>query len=83
MHSENLGDQELCVQLYKELEAECESNGVEGALLNFVKGSVKYAAAHRDVIAEWGRFPHRNAILNRESTPEEQQGLLDGSIKGF
>jgi len=31
----------------------------------------RYAVAHRDVIARFGRFPHRNAILGRDSTPEE------------
>jgi uncharacterized protein (DUF924 family) len=31
----------------------------------------RYAEAHRDVIERFGRFPHRNAILGRESTPEE------------
>jgi uncharacterized protein (DUF924 family) len=31
----------------------------------------KYAEAHRDIIARFGRFPHRNAVLGRASTPEE------------
>jgi len=31
----------------------------------------RYAEAHRDVVARFGRFPHRNAILGRESRPEE------------
>jgi uncharacterized protein (DUF924 family) len=37
-----------------------------------------YATAHRDVIARFGRFPHRNRALGRESTPEEEQWLRDG-----
>jgi uncharacterized protein (DUF924 family) len=35
----------------------------------------KFAHMHRDIVARWGRFPHRNAILGRESTPEEAEFL--------
>ena len=34
-----------------------------------------YARKHRDLIALFGRFPHRNAVLKRENTPEEQAWL--------
>jgi uncharacterized protein (DUF924 family) len=37
-----------------------------------------YAVAHRDVIVRFGRFPHRNAALGRDSTPEEQAWLDAG-----
>ena len=37
-----------------------------------------YAVAHRDVIARFGRFPHRNAALGRDSTPDEQAWLAAG-----
>ena len=33
-------------------------------------GFLKYARLHRDIVARFGRFPHRNAALGRESTPE-------------
>jgi uncharacterized protein (DUF924 family) len=36
----------------------------------------RYAVAHRDIIRRFGRFPHRNAILGRESTPEEIEFLM-------
>ena len=55
-HSENSEDQEQSVKLF-------EAIGDELAL--------KYAIEHRDVIAQFGRFPYRNAILGRKSTPEE------------
>lgn len=55
-HSENFEDQEQSVKLFENL-------GNELAL--------RYAIEHRDVIIQFGRFPHRNAILGRESTPEE------------
>lgn len=42
----------------------------------------KYAILHRDVIARFGRFPHRNASLGRKSTPEELQFLAEGGFSG-
>ena len=60
MHSEVLADQERCVDLFKTLDAE------EG---------LKYAIEHRDIVAQFGRFPHRNKPLGRESTDAEQAFL--------
>ncbi|MBC7767682.1 MAG: DUF924 family protein [Phycisphaerales bacterium] len=42
----------------------------------------KYAVLHRDIIARFGRFPHRNAILGRKSTPEELAFLAEGGFAG-
>jgi uncharacterized protein (DUF924 family) len=42
----------------------------------------KYAILHRGIIARFGRFPHRNAILGRKSTPEELQFLAEGGFGG-
>jgi uncharacterized protein (DUF924 family) len=66
MHSEDPGDQDRCVQLYREAES----------------ADLKYAEQHRDIIRRFGRFPHRNAILGRATTPEEQQYLDEGGFKG-
>ena len=62
-HSEDLAVQEQCVSLFEELAALTGSEQVG----NFGQ----YAKAHRDVIARFGRFPHRNRILGRDSSPEE------------
>lgn len=59
-HSENLADQDRSVALF----ASDPSDAV-------LKGYTDYAIKHRDFIARFGRFPHRNAILLRVSTPEE------------
>jgi len=68
MHSETLADQDLCVALY-------EAAGAED--------NVKYARLHRDLIARFGRFPHRNSILNRASTDAEREYLAsDGAFRG-
>ena len=41
-----------------------------------------YAIDHRDIVARFGRFPHRNAILGRDTTPEEQAFLDEGGFSG-
>ena len=63
-----------------------EAKALQGAdpeLVKFLDSVVKYAEAHRDIVAKWGRFPHRNAVLGRASTEAEVQGLADGSIRSF
>jgi len=62
MHSEDLADQERSVALLE-----------KSALDN-----LPYALHHRDIIRRFSRFPHRNVILGRESTPDEQD-YLDSS----
>lgn len=62
-HSEDEGVQEQCVALVNRL---AETTGGE-----MFENFARYAEAHRDVIARFGRFPHRNAILGRESTAQE------------
>jgi uncharacterized protein (DUF924 family) len=42
----------------------------------------RYAVLHRDIIARFGRFPHRNAVLGRKSTPQELQFLAEGGFAG-
>ncbi|MBN66567.1 MAG: hypothetical protein CMM94_03250 [Rickettsiales bacterium] len=60
MHSELLDDQEHSVDLYQRL-------GLEEAY--------DYAIQHRNVVAEYDRFPHRNAILGRPNSPAEERYL--------
>lgn len=69
-HSEDLSIQEKSVQLYANLAEEVHES-IKPSFQEFHK----YAKMHLDVIKEFGRFPHRNAILNRESTPEEEAFL--------
>jgi uncharacterized protein (DUF924 family) len=59
-HSETLEDQQRACQLTAALEPFPETDD-----------AYRYAVAHRDIIARFGRFPHRNAALGRTSTPEE------------
>lgn len=74
-HSEDIEDQELAVKLAEEV---AENAPLEQRhLLGF---SATQARGHRDVIARFGRHPHRNEILGRQSTPEELQYLATGQL---
>ena len=66
MHSEDLADQERCVALYREAGDE----------------NLKYAIEHADIVRRFGRFPHRNAALGRETTAEEAAFLAAGGFRG-
>ena len=65
-HSEDLEDQDRSVELFREL-----ALSVPEEQRPTFAGFVDYAKRHREVIARFGRFPHRNRILGRESTAEE------------
>ena len=65
-HSEDLADQQKSVELFKELAA-----SVPETQRATFEDFIDYAERHRAVIARFGRFPHRNLILGRESTQEE------------
>jgi len=70
MHSEVLADQDACVTAFEVLASEYRDSGRE-VLAGDAEATLKYAIAHREIVANWGRFPHRNAILGRTCTPEE------------
>jgi uncharacterized protein (DUF924 family) len=65
-HSEALADQDLAVELARPLGGE----------------PLRYALLHRDIIEKFGRFPHRNAVLGRTTTPAEQLFLDSGGFSG-
>jgi uncharacterized protein (DUF924 family) len=67
MHAENLDAQEECVRL-------CEAHTTPE--------NVRFAVIHRDIIAQFGRFPHRNALFGRETTADEEAFLDGGGFKG-
>ena len=46
------------------------------------ENGVKYAKIHRDIIEQFGRFPHRNPALGRETTAEETEFLKGDVFKG-
>lgn len=66
MHAESVAVQEEAVALYRE----------------HLPASLRWAEIHRDVIVRFGRFPHRNSVLRRPTTAEEQRFLDEGGFAG-
>jgi uncharacterized protein (DUF924 family) len=66
IHSEALADQDYGVALYRE----------------HSPANLRHAVEHRDIIVQFGRFPHRNVLLGRESTQEEIRFLDQGGFAG-
>src|SRR5262245_56449734 len=74
-HSEDLASQDLGVKLMEQLVSEAPSE------LRFMLAfSAEQARGHRDVIARFGRHPHRNEVLGRPSTPEELDYLARNEL---
>ncbi len=59
------GAPQECVRLFQELAESCGQRESSEMLAKIAGENVKYAALHRDIIARWSRFPHRNALLGR------------------
>mgnify|MGYP003141931091 FL=1 len=72
-HSESLEDQTRCVALFRELVEDARPEFKE-----FAKSTLDYAEQHLKVIQDFGRFPHRNKALGRETTIEEAAWLAEG-----
>ena len=70
MHAEDVAAQEDCVRRFEHLARTCSPAAREG-----LESAADYARRHRDIVARFGRFPHRNAILGRESSAEERAFL--------
>jgi uncharacterized protein (DUF924 family) len=67
MHSEQMPDQLRCIELFRAVEN---------------SPNLVFAERHADIIRRFGRFPHRNRILGRATTPEEQAFLDAGGFSG-
>jgi uncharacterized protein (DUF924 family) len=67
MHSEHLADQVRCIELFR------EAGNAD---------NLRYAEDHADIIRRFGRFPHRNRILGRATTADEQAFLDSGGFSG-
>ena len=62
MHSENRADQRRCVEVFA----------------RHVPGALDFARSHAEMIERFGRFPHRNEVLGRTTTPAEQRAIDAG-----
>lgn len=75
MHSERLTDQDEMLDRFAALAAEAERRASPN--LAMFRGNLDFAHRHRDIVARFGRFPHRNAPLGRLSTPKEEAFLTE------
>jgi uncharacterized protein (DUF924 family) len=70
VHAEDRAAQARAVALFEKLAADAPPS-----LTEYLRSSLGYARAHRDIVERFGRFPHRNAVLGRATTPEEAEFL--------
>jgi len=68
MHSERLGDQRECIRLFEE---RAEQAAPGSRVREMLANGAHYGRRHMEIIERFGRFPHRNQVLGRESTAEE------------
>ena len=62
MHSEDIADQEASLAYFG----------------RHLPDNLAFARSHHEMIARFGRFPHRNAVLNRDTTPKEERAIAEG-----
>lgn len=72
-HSENLLDQHTSVGLFMELR-----DATPRGKRELTGTALRFAQQHRDIVRRFGRFPHRNAVLNRTSSPAEAEFIAAG-----
>ena len=77
MHAEDLDLQDECLAAFRQLRDDMPDN-----LREQVEGNIAFAQEHRDIIDRFGRFPHRNVALGRQSSAEELAFLEHGSSFG-
>jgi uncharacterized protein (DUF924 family) len=75
-HAEDRAMQRLCVEKFTGMLEEEE--GEAGVYLGVLKSCLEYAKKHQVIVDRFGRFPHRNKVLGRQSTPEEEEFLKNG-----
>ncbi|HSD11499.1 MAG TPA: DUF924 family protein [Candidatus Binatia bacterium] len=74
-HSEEIAHLEVAVRLAEDLVTQAPTE-----FRKLLEHSAAQARGHRDVVARYGRHPHRNAVLGRQSTPEELAYLASGQL---
>lgn len=75
MHSERVEDQRQEVQLFDQLRQDAKTRSPQN--VQFFEMSYHYARRHLEIVELFGRFPHRNAILGRQTTPAEAEFLKE------
>ena len=71
-----------CIERLQQLSDEATALGA-AELIVYLKSCINFGIAHEAVIKQYGRFPHRNALLGRANKLDEERGLSEGSIPRF
>jgi uncharacterized protein (DUF924 family) len=77
MHSEQIQDQEVMLAKFRQLRDRATAGGL--GCQPFFEMAETFAARHMEIVARFGRFPHRNAILSRQTTDAESRFLLESN----
>lgn len=77
MHSEALGVQQRGVAAYAALLAAATADAAPEGVLGALRAAHDFAVRHEAIVARFGRFPHRNAVLGRTPTPDETEFLRE------
>lgn len=78
MHSERVEHHRSLVRILGEWEEELKSEGKGEDVLQYLQTFREHENKHKEIVERFGRFPHRNAVLERESTREEIEWLEAG-----
>lgn len=76
-HSESLKVQQQSIELFAALAAQAKSQAEK----SFTKSCYQFALQHHELIQRFGRFPHRNSVLGRQSTADEKAYLTGGGAR--
>lgn len=82
LHSENIEDCELGVEVLSKIIRHLKDENSEDSLIRLFELNKRWGENHLEILTEYGRFPHRNKVLGRESTEDEEIYLKDAAIFG-
>ena len=81
MHAEDAKLTQQCRDGFKRIADDATNEGLKECAEDIMKW-MKFADDHHDIVAKWGRYPHRNAAIGRKTTPEEEEYLKTANTYG-
>lgn len=79
MHAENVNDVRRCVDTFSSMADDLKEHGEPAEKVRkTLSSSASFGAKHLDIVERFGRYPYRNKVLGRESTPDEEAWMAEG-----
>lgn len=79
MHAENVDDVRRCVDTFSAMADTLKEHGEPAeSVQKVLSGSANFGGKHLDILVRFGRYPYRNRVLGRETTPDEAAWMADG-----